>query len=118
MSVTIVRIGRAVRPPGIDPEQADEIGESMFMELSSGNCCIVTPMMKRIENGECRILFFFVWYKSLYTPEELAVVTEKINKMMDGQKPEFLVESVKPENASREIDAWLGEGKHPKTVVN
>jgi hypothetical protein len=106
----IVRIEAAERP--VEMPEADEVLLSRRYVFDTGNFCVVTPGVKYLGGGECRILINYAWLQVPTEADERAIQDYMTNMVGMGE-PEFL--STSPDRAASErvCNGWLGAGQVP-----
>jgi hypothetical protein len=99
--------------PKREIEGADEVLEGMLAEVASGNQCRIWPAMTYDrEHHETRIAFFMEW-RRVPTPDDIAEVTAYTNTLM-RKPPELMTEAQSGPCAEQENIDWLRTGKAPK----
>ena len=93
---------------------ADEVLQGMQFLFSSGNECVVTPSMKQLDNGECRVNISYAWIRKPSAEDRFAVEAY-IGGMLQGE-PDFLSEETNATESRKIQDQWLGHGKVPRKV--
>jgi len=106
----IIKIETAECP--INLPQADEVLDSARFSFETGNSCVVTPTMKRCDNGMCRMGVSMAW-KERPTAAEKSEMLDYIHEVI-GRKPDWLAETDNAVISERHANDWLGSGKIPK----
>jgi hypothetical protein len=98
--------------PPREIDGADQVLDGMVVETTSGNHCRFWPAMVSDDAAQQTRIAFFMEWRCMATPEDIAEVTALTNELM-GATPAFTTESVADPCTNPENLEWLRSGKIP-----
>ena len=108
----------AVEPhePVLTSDEADTVLEARRFVFQSGNCCVVTPCKKNVENGMCRVNVTYAW-ECEPSDSELAEVRQVVEEALGMGPAVFQTGCLDRKDSERVQDEWLGKGIKPRRTI-
>lgn len=100
--------------PVMAPAAADKVLPGLRFIFASGNACVVTPSMRRVEGGggECRVNVSFAWQKEPSALDQAEVQAE-VERLL-GAKHEFMTGRQSGPQFKKVQEDWLLTGRVPE----
>jgi hypothetical protein len=97
--------------PVLPSDEADAVLPGLKFSFASGNACVITPSVKKLDGGGSRTNITFAW-RYIPTGREQFEAEAEVNRIM-GREPDFITEPQSVGECEEVQDAWLGRGEVP-----